>query len=307
MQGQKLPGGGDGGPGELRVVATPIGNLSDVSARVRDSFAWAEVAFCEDTRRTQQLCRALGIPTPALERLDAHAAPAKLDAAAERLARGARGVLVTDAGTPGVSDPGAALVERALGLGVRVSPIPGPSAVAALVSVSGFSGVSFVFRGFFPRSAGERAREVALCASSPVSQVFAWFESPERVVSALAALAESAPEGTRCVAAKELTKLHERLFPGSVAEVEAAVRAEIDREGARGEWAFVVCFPTVTKDEEAEAPESLNWNKALELLLEANVSPSDAARSVSQTFAVGKKRVYEAALCLSRKKSPRGG
>ncbi len=306
LQGQELPTGQAGG-GLLSVVATPIGNLGDLSTRAREALQSAGVIYCEDTRRTRNLLVALGIAGPRLERLDAHASPAAIERAAQDVAQGLRAALVTDAGTPGVSDPAAALVARLRELDVPVTPIPGASAVVALLSVSGFAETSFAFRGFFPRSSGDRRREVETCARLGDVRVVSWFESPERVVSALESLAGFSPPGTCCVAGKELTKLHEKFFSGEVAEVLAQVRREIEVEGARGEWCFVAHFPAAQQQGSADEGESANWDKALRLLLEAGVAVSEASRRISQSFAVPKKRVYEAALQQSDKKSGEGG
>lgn len=146
----------------LWVVATPIGNLGDLSPRAREALELADAILCEDTRRTARLAAALGISTP-LERLDAHAGPRAIEKAVKRLEAGESLALVTDAGTPAISDPGAALVAAARDAGVAITPFPGASAVMTLLSVAGFHETPFTFRGFFrenpasaPRSSSSR-------------------------------------------------------------------------------------------------------------------------------------------------------
>jgi 16S rRNA (cytidine1402-2'-O)-methyltransferase len=291
-------------PAGLWVVATPIGNLGDLSPRARAALETADALLCEDTRTTLALLGALGISRPpgALLRLDAHAEKKGLDAVVERLASGQSLALVADAGTPGISDPGARLVSRAREEGIRVVPVPGPSAVAALVSILGSIDPSFVFRGFFPRKDGERERELDLAArSGGLSRVFVWFESPHRIAESLRAAAGRLP-GAHALAAKELTKLHERTAWGTVAEVADAVAAEIESEGPKGEWCFALLLP----DGAVASAESSDWVKALECLLDAGVSASEAAKQVSQHFGVAKNEAYDRSLELSRKKEAEG-
>jgi 16S rRNA (cytidine1402-2'-O)-methyltransferase len=294
------------------VVATPIGNLEDLSPRARQALGEAASILCEDTRRTAQLLAALGVGGKRLERLDAHADPGRIDFMARRLAAGESLALVSDAGTPGISDPGSRLVARARELGVAVTPIPGPSAPVTLLSVAGFDETAFVFRGFFPRKAGERASELGLARESArqgIARVLVWFESPERVVESLAHVARFEPLA-RVFAAKELTKLHERFFAGDAREAHALVAGEIEREGARGEWCFAVRMPelrpvpgagTGPGGGGAEGTESSDWVKALSCLINARVSASVAAREVSQQFGVPKNRVYKEALTIAER------
>ncbi len=291
----------------LRVVATPIGNLGDLSSRARSSLSQAEIIFCEDTRRTRQLLTSQGIRAPRLERLDAHATSRDLDRAAEWVQSARRCVYVSDAGTPGVSDPVAALVARLQDAQVPVSPIPGPSAVAALLSVSGFSEVPFAFRGFFPRGSADQSSEIQAAAHLEGLSVVAWFESPERIVGSLKKIGSEVPDSVRAVVGKELTKRHEKLFFGTIAVVAQQVEEEIAEQGARGEWCFVLRFPRQDPGSETGGltggpPESANWDKALALLLQVGVSVSEASKRVSQAFGVARKQTYENALKLAGQK-----
>jgi 16S rRNA (cytidine1402-2'-O)-methyltransferase len=218
--------------------------------------------------------------------------------------------LITDAGTPAISDPGSTLVRLAREQGFEVVPVPGPSAVPTLLSVVGFEETAFAFRGFFPRTPSDQKRELELVRSSAVSRVYVWFESPRRVVAALSALAESSPEA-QVAAAKELTKIHEKVFWGGSASVANQVEIEIENEGELGEWVIAVRFPEIESGEQAKegskgkiSDESM---KALHCLIDAGVPASEAARQVSHHFGAHKKSVYEAALKISGKKSDEGG
>lgn len=288
----------------LWVVATPIGNLGDLTDRARAALREADVILCEDTRRTAQLIAALGmerVKGSRLERFDAHTGEQRTARLVERMKAGEIFALASDAGTPAISDPGAALVAMARQAGVSVTPIPGASSVMALLSVAGFEETAFVFRGFFPRKSRERERELELAAASKLARVFVWFESPMRVSEALAEIAERFPE-LNMIVAKELTKLHERHFSGNAADVAAQVKDEIQREGALGEWCFAAHFPPPPGTREEQELKSSDWVKALYCLINARVSASEAARQVSQYFGVGKKTVYELALEISGKK-----
>ncbi len=296
----------------LAVVATPIGNLSDMTPRAREALEAARTILCEDTRQAAKLINALGIvrPGPAgLERLDAHATEGRQERVIERMLAGETFALVTDAGTPAISDPGAELVARAREAGLEVRPIPGVSAVVTLLSVAGFGAKTFVFRGFFPRKASERVREVDRARDFEDAPVSVWYESPQRIEESLQVLAEGAP-AARVVVAKELTKLHEKIFSGTATQVAAEVAAEIAREGARGEWAFAAYFVSLAVRQESQAPDVAQncdpdeaWRKALSCLWEVRASAAEAAKQVSQHFGISRKLVYEHYLKLAGKKS----
>jgi 16S rRNA (cytidine1402-2'-O)-methyltransferase len=280
----------------LWVVATPIGNLGDMTGRARDALSRANAVLCEDTRRSAKLMAALGI-TPRLERFDAHASDREMERWVERLQGGESLALITDAGTPAVSDPGSRLVALARANGVAVVPVPGVSSVATLLSVAGFDETAFVFRGYFPRKPGERVAELKSLAPATAARIAVWFESPHRIVEALKEVAAEVPD-SQVFAAKELTKVHERFFSGSAGEVSELVRAHVEEEGTLGEWSFAVLFPV---------PEnrlnSSDWVKALQCILDCRIPASEAAKRVSQHFGAPKNQVYEKALELSGKKS----
>lgn len=285
-------------PTGLWVVATPIGNLSDFSERGKCALELADGILCEDTRRTAKLLNALNINRKGLERLDAHSGPAKIASVVQRLSEGESLALVSDAGTPAISDPGAPLVRAAIAEGIRIVPVPGPSAVTALLSISGLSHTAFMFRGFFPRKNKEQEEELALVSSFNTSDtkesLYVWFESPERITQTLGIVAELAVDAI-VVAGKELTKFHERIFSGTAAEVASQVREEVEREGALGEWCFAVFFKKSDQSLTA-GDENLMLSKTLQCLLAAKIAPSEAAKQVSRHFGVSRNLVYKMVL-----------
>lgn len=200
--------------GTLFVVATPIGNLGDITLRAIETLRAADRVLAEDTRRTRGLLSHLGISGKPVDRLDAHAEDAEIARVLGHLSAGERIALVTDAGTPVVSDPGARLIRAAAEGGAVVVPIPGPSAVMAAITISGLVSGGFRFVGFLPRSGPERREAMALVAATPEAVVL--FESPQRLSGTLSELAQVMPE-REAVVARELTKVHEEAVRGTLA------------------------------------------------------------------------------------------
>lgn len=199
----------------LFVVATPLGNLGDLSSRAAEVLRAVEVVAAEDTRRTRQLLAHLDAH-PRLVSYHAHSEPGRLEALLAALRAGEDVALVSDAGTPGVSDPGAALVRAVREAGGRVVPIPGPSALVTALSASGFPADRFLFLGFLPRKGPQRARLIADTAASAHTVVL--YEAPHRLVALLEDLGGAAG-GTRTVAvARELTKLYEEIRVGPITD-----------------------------------------------------------------------------------------
>lgn len=208
--------------GQLFVVGTPIGNLDDLSARAVRTLRDVPIVAAEDTRRTRGLLTHLGIAGKDLVALHAHSSDRDVLKLIERVQSGQSVALVTDAGTPGVSDPGDALVRAAAAVGIRVVPIPGPSAATTALSASGLStGGGFRFAGFLPRSGVARAEAIASICQTVDPVVL--YESPERLRETLAELAAATPERGACVA-RELTKVHEELVRGTLADLASAER-----------------------------------------------------------------------------------
>ncbi len=279
--------------GRLFLVATPIGNLEDVTLRALRVLREADGILAEDTRRTLGLCAHHGIASP-VRRLDEHATSARIEEVARELAGGARLALVTDAGSPLVSDPGAALVRAAAERGVRVEPIPGPSAPIAALGLAGFGG-AFEFVGFLPRGGRERTDAIAKLRAQPACIVL--FESPHRVGPTLAELASVLGPERPAVVCRELTKLHEEAARGSLASL--AVRFS---EGTLGEITVVI-----GPDPRAGAPVELDaaaLDAAIERGLSAGESARDLARALSEDLGVPRKDVYERILA---RRAARGG
>jgi 16S rRNA (cytidine1402-2'-O)-methyltransferase len=221
--------------GKLSVVATPIGNLEDVTLRALRVLREAEAILAEDTRRTRHLCTHHGIATR-LEAFHAHSSPERLERVVDRLAQGAHLALVTDAGTPGISDPGVRLVRAASERGIVVEAIPGPSALAAALSIAGVPCDPFRFVSFLPRGGGKRRRALEAIAAEPGATVL--FESPHRLHATLAELAELLGTDREAAVCRELTKMHEEVVRAPLGELR-------DRfaEGVRGEITLIVAPP----------------------------------------------------------------
>ncbi len=201
--------------GALYLVGIPIGNLDDLSARARETLASVSLVAAEDTRRTGRLLKGLGVSVPLVSLFDANEA-ARVPAVLDALASGDVAV-VSDGGMPLVSDPGYRLVQAALDAGIDVRVVPGPSAVTAALVVSGLPSDRWVFEGFLPKKAGERARRLAAVGDDPRTLVL--FESPKRVAFTLAAIAEVLGGDRPVAVCRELTKLHETVRRGPAAEL----------------------------------------------------------------------------------------
>ncbi len=282
-------------PTSLFVVATPIGNLDDLSARARETLAAVDAVLCEDTRRTGVLLSALGI-SKSMYRLDQHAKDSVLDRAISEMKAGKVFALVSDAGTPSVSDPGTKLVGLAHEAGLVVRPIPGPSAVTAALSVSGIDASLFTFRGFFPRKRGDQEKEWSEVLKSQGGALVLWFESPERIQDAFSFLSEVAGDFQAFVA-KEMTKIHEWIHLGSVKSISSHIQKRSATGDDRGEWVFGLKIPDrQTASTETDDEKNSAWMKCIECMLGVGVSASVAARQVSQVFGVAKNKVYAYAL-----------
>jgi 16S rRNA (cytidine1402-2'-O)-methyltransferase len=221
--------------GRLEVVATPIGNLADLSTRARERLAAADLIAAEDTRHTAKLLHAIGVSRPLLS-LHAHNESERVAQVLRHLEAGEVVALVSDAGTPLLSDPGFELVRGVLAAGFEVHSIPGPSAITAALAVAGLPAARFCFEGFLPaRSQERRARLRALAAES---RTMIFFEAPHRIRACLDDLAAELGAARAAVIAREMTKVHETLYRGTLAEL--AQRAKADDNLQRGEITLVV-------------------------------------------------------------------
>jgi 16S rRNA (cytidine1402-2'-O)-methyltransferase len=269
--------------GFLYVVATPIGNLGDLTLRAIKILESCDRIAAEDTRQTRKLLSHLGIGKKSLDALHAHSAPRDVARIIEALGAGESVALVTDAGTPVVSDPGDALVKAAIVAGIRVVPIPGPSAALAALVASGLSGDGgFRFVGFLPREGRARHERIATISSTP--EVVILFESPERTRATLHDLADAMPDRAACVA-RELTKIHEEIVRGSLTTLAS------DRETWRGEVA-VVLGPWAPEDREDTIDDA-----ALDARIDRELAAGIHSKTIAERLAAWsgrpKRDVYE--------------
>lgn len=270
--------------GRLIVCATPIGNLGDITPRVLDALRIADVIEAEDTRVTRKLLARFDIHTP-LQPYHAKNLVERTPAVVERVRAGEAVALVSDAGMPGISDPGAHLVDACLEEGLRVEVLPGASAITTALVASGLPTYAFFFGGFLPRKQGPRRRRLAELATLDATLVF--YESPRRTAATLADIAATLP-GRRAAMARELTKLHEEVVRAEVGELIALVA---DRE-LKGEVVLLV-GPPQTRTAPATT-ESLR--ERVEGLMEDGLSRKDAIKRVAQETGASRNDVYRAAL-----------
>ena len=267
--------------GTLHVVATPIGNLADMSPRALDTLRAVDAICAEDTRHTRHLLAHFGIERPLLA-VHEHNEDAQAERLVARLLAGESLALVSDAGTPLVSDPGYRLVRAARAAGVRVSPVPGPSALVAALSAAGLASDRFVFEGFLPAKAGARREHLARLAGEPRTLIF--YESSHRIVESLADLRTVFGDDRRAVVARELTKLFETVLDGSLADLHAAVEADANQR--KGE--FVLVVEGVGVDADARTAQG----RLLYARLVAHLPPSTAARVAAEISGASRKVLY---------------
>jgi 16S rRNA (cytidine1402-2'-O)-methyltransferase len=269
----------------LVLAATPIGRVEDAAPRLATELVSADVVAAEDTRRLRRLCADLGVELRGrvVSYFEGNEA-GRTVTLVEALESGQRVLLVTDAGMPSVSDPGYRLVAAAVEAGVRVTAVPGPSAVLTALAVSGLPVDRFCFEGFLPRRAGERSRRLADLADEPRSMVF--FEAPHRTEATLTAMAGAFGEDRPAAVCRELTKTHEEVVRGGLAEL-----ARWAAGGVRGEVTLVVSGRT-GPDVVPSGPEELAALVAAEEA--AGTTRKDAIRAVAQRVGLPKREVYDA-------------
>ncbi len=278
-------------PGALYVVATPIGNLADLSARARETLSGVAVIAAEDTRHTGSLLQAFGISTPLIS-LHEHNEADRAAALLGRLRTGESVALVSDAGTPLVSDPGFELVRAATAAGLRVLTVPGPSAVIAALSVSGLPVDRFAFEGFLP--ARNAARRTALTALERETRTLVFYEAPHRLREVLADMVLAFGRERRAAVARELTKRFERTYYGTLQEL--AERAAGDADMTRGELVLVVAG-ALSENLNALTLES---GQVLRTLLE-ELPAAQAAKLTARLTGVARANLYALAVSLQKK------
>lgn len=271
----------------LYVVATPIGNVTDISLRALHLLSLADAVACEDTRNTAHLLTRFGLNKPLIA-AHQHNEREVAQTLIARLHAGERIALVSDAGTPAVSDPGARIVDAVRAAGLRVLPLPGPSAAITAISASGLLNDQFYFVGFLPAKA--KQRENMLHSLRGVTATMVFYEAPHRILDCSTALAEAFEPTRQVVFARELTKLFEEIHRCPLSEAEAWIRADAHRE--KGE--FVILLDGATEAQDAEDVEA---ERILNILL-AECSVKQAANLTAQITGRKKNALYERALQL---------
>ena len=271
--------------GRLVLVATPIGNLGDLSPRAVEALADADVVACEDTRRTGKLLAHAGVSVPRLLVVNEHTEKASAAEIADLVVLGNIVALVTDAGTPAVSDPGAKVVQAVLNVGAEVEAVPGPSAALSALVVSGLPTGRFCFEGFLPKKGRHRTDRLHALSVEPRTMVL--FEAPHRLARTLGDLA-SALGGDRAIAiVREQTKLHEEVWRGTMADAVA----QVGESEPRGEYVLVVAGCP-----DPAPPSVPQIRAALEERLADGLSRRDAAAAVATDLGVSRRAVYQISL-----------
>lgn len=269
--------------GRLLVVGTPIGNLGDLSPRGREALTTADIIACEDTRRTGRLLQLAGIEKRRLMVANEHTEHDRSGQIVDRIARGDTVALVSDAGMPGVSDPGQRVVAAVAAAGLAIEIVPGPTAVISALVASGLINERFVFDGFLDRKGAGRAKQLAEIAAQQRTTVF--YESPKRVMKTLSDLVAVCGGDRQAAVARELTKLHETTLRGSLAELSLAMA----ETSARGEYVIVV----------AGAGESIVERTDDELMgmvdaeMASGATKRDAIQAVADATGLSRRRIYD--------------
>ena len=266
--------------GLLYLVATPIGNLEDITYRAVRLLGEADLVACEDTRQTRKLLDHYGIHKPTVSYHDHNEAERTEDLLA-RLQAGAVVALVSDAGMPLVSDPGYRLVKAAVAAGILVQTVPGPSAALAALAASGLPTDTFRFCGFLPSKPGQRAKALELLADEPATLIF--YEAPHRILEALETVAEVL--GARpVVVARELTKIHEEFLRGPAAEIRAQLAA---RDSVKGEFTLLIGKAS------SPPPDDTPVNEAVDALMREGTPRMDAIKQVARRRGLSKRQLYD--------------
>jgi 16S rRNA (cytidine1402-2'-O)-methyltransferase len=275
--------------GTLHLVATPIGNLGDMTARAIDTLRSCPIVCCEDTRHSGRLLQHFGISPQRMIVVNEHTEYDAARTIVELLQSGTDVALVTDAGSPGISDPGEYVVAEAVRAGARVTAAPGASALVMALTTSGLPTKRFVFEGFLPRSGEQRAERIAAVCDEQRTIVL--YEAPHRLHRTLGDLLAACGEQRRVVVTRELTKLHEEIVRGTLGDVVA----QLGLTEPRGEYVIVLdCAPEPTAATDDDVVH------ALRAKFVAGASTRDAAAEVAEQLGVSRRRAYELALGLKR-------
>jgi 16S rRNA (cytidine1402-2'-O)-methyltransferase len=267
----------------LYLVATPIGNLEDITLRAIRVLKQCDLIACEDTRQTQKLLNHLGIEKPTVSYHE-HNEAARAGELVEKLSAGLRIAVVSDAGTPGISDPGFRLIARAIERDIPVVPVPGPAAFITALVASGFPLHPVSFRGFLPPKSGARRRDLEKLRQSPQTEIF--YEAPHRIRESLEDVLAALGPQRGIVVARELTKIHEEFLRGTVAEVLAVLSA---REEVRGE---IVLLIGPAAEGEASVPSISVRERVDQLMRDEKLSEKDALKKVAKERGISKSEAY---------------
>lgn len=273
---------GDLAPG-LYLVGTPIGNLKDITLRAIHILKQADLIACEDTRQTLKLLNHYGIGTRTISYHE-HNEAARAAELVEQLAHGARIAVVTDAGMPGISDPGFRLVSLAIERGVPVVPVPGPAAFVSALVASGLPMESFSFRGFLSPKSGARRRELEQFRNSAQTEIF--YEAPHRVLAALEDVVVTLGPGRRVVVGRELTKIHEEFLRGTAAQVFDTVK---NRGEIKGEMVLLIGPAT---EQETQAPVVSVRDRVEQLMREEKLDEKAALKKAAKERGISKSAAY---------------
>ena len=285
MTSEQLPPSGTTNRGALVLVATPIGNLGDISQRAIEALKAADIICCEDTRHSGKLLAHFGVTGKKLVVINEHTEYDAREEIVSLVTSGSNVALITDAGTPGISDPGERLVVAVINAGGVVTAVPGPSALTMALVISGLPTSRFVFEGFLPRSGAERTERLAMATTESRTTVF--YEAPHRLVKTLSDLTTACGAIRGVVLARELTKLHEEIWRGTLQDA----NMHVAKTEPRGEYVIILepaKPPAPPTDEELLA--------AIRAEIAKGVSRKDSAARVSARFGVAKRTVYELAL-----------
>jgi 16S rRNA (cytidine1402-2'-O)-methyltransferase len=273
--------------GKLNLIATPIGNLADITSRAIDALREADVICCEDTRHSSKLLQHIGVADKPLLVVNEHTEYDIREKIVDLVSKGKAVALITDAGSPGISDPGERIVRAVIDAGGVVSATPGPSAAIMAVTISGLPAGRFVFEGFLPRSGVERKERLEAVAGEERTTIL--YEAPHRLHKTLTDLETMCGPHRAVAIAAELTKIHEEVWRGNLHD---AVKRYADGD-PRGEFVLVLAGATP-----AAPPTDDELITALRAEISAGVSRKDAASRVSARFGVSKRHVYELTLTL---------
>jgi len=277
-----MPSQNDLSPG-LYLVATPIGNLEDISLRALRVLKQADLIACEDTRQTQKLLNHFGVETPTISYHE-HNEASRAAELIEKLAQGARIAIVSDAGTPSISDPGFRLVSLAIERGIAVLPIPGPAAFVAALTASGLPLEPFAFRGFLAAKGGARRRELEKIRASTQTEIF--YETPHRISEALEDIFSVLGPGRKLVIARELTKIHEEFLRGTAAEVLKVVK---DRGELKGEITLLI---GPASKNAPELPAISIRERVMHLMRDEKLDEKSALKKAAKERGISKSEAY---------------